>query len=284
MHKGVIGCKPSTPLDEVVRIMADTNLRVIVVTGPDDEITLDNNAYVRPVRVIDEKVRVLMVFGTPTWEYRYLHGAFDRDKRVRTRVYLESLDRRIIVPLTGVSGENSHVLGHELVHAFQMEPKIIPTESATPLQRQPIWFVEGQAEYLSLGQEDPLTSMWMRDAVLHLTIPSIDELSWKSDEFFPYRFGEAVWAWIGRTWGDAGVRSFSTEAMEKGIAAAIDSAFGVKSMEDFSRRWKDDLLKTTMPQLAGRTLPENAGRMLPGIGGGTSFRAGGAWEPVWRPA
>jgi CBS domain-containing protein len=37
MHKGVIGCKPSIPLDEVVRIMADTNLRVIVVTGPDDE-------------------------------------------------------------------------------------------------------------------------------------------------------------------------------------------------------------------------------------------------------
>ena len=37
MHKGVIGCKPSTALDEVVRIMADTNLRVIVVTGPDDE-------------------------------------------------------------------------------------------------------------------------------------------------------------------------------------------------------------------------------------------------------
>ncbi len=37
MHKGVIGCRPSTPLDEVVRIMADTNLRVIVVTGPDDE-------------------------------------------------------------------------------------------------------------------------------------------------------------------------------------------------------------------------------------------------------
>lgn len=37
MHKGVIGCKPSTPLEEVIRIMADTNLRVIVVTGPDEE-------------------------------------------------------------------------------------------------------------------------------------------------------------------------------------------------------------------------------------------------------
>jgi CBS domain-containing protein len=37
MHKGVIGCRPSTPLEEIVRIMADTNVQVIVVTGPDEE-------------------------------------------------------------------------------------------------------------------------------------------------------------------------------------------------------------------------------------------------------
>lgn len=37
MHKGIIGCKPSTPLDEVIRIVADTNVQVLVVTGPDEE-------------------------------------------------------------------------------------------------------------------------------------------------------------------------------------------------------------------------------------------------------
>jgi CBS domain-containing protein len=37
MHKGVIGCKPSTTLEEVIRIMADTNVEVLVVTGPDEE-------------------------------------------------------------------------------------------------------------------------------------------------------------------------------------------------------------------------------------------------------
>jgi len=37
MHKGVIGCKPSTPLEEVIRIMADTNVEILVVTGPDEE-------------------------------------------------------------------------------------------------------------------------------------------------------------------------------------------------------------------------------------------------------
>lgn len=48
MHKGVIGCKPSTPLEEVVRMMADTNLRVVVVTGPDEEAL----GFIAPLDVI----------------------------------------------------------------------------------------------------------------------------------------------------------------------------------------------------------------------------------------
>ncbi len=34
------------------------------------EITLENNSYVKNVRIIDEKIRILMLFGTPSWEYR----------------------------------------------------------------------------------------------------------------------------------------------------------------------------------------------------------------------
>ncbi len=37
----------------------------------------------------------------------------------------ESVGHRIVLPLTGTDNENSHVLGHELVHAFQFE-KIEP--------------------------------------------------------------------------------------------------------------------------------------------------------------
>ena len=31
----------------------------------------------------------------------------------------------------------------------------------------PLWLVEGMAEYLSVGRDDPHTAMWLRDAVLH---------------------------------------------------------------------------------------------------------------------
>ena len=32
-------------------------------------------------------------------------------------------------------------------------------------ERLPLWFIEGMAEYLSIGPVDPNTAMWMRDAV-----------------------------------------------------------------------------------------------------------------------
>lgn len=38
MHSGVIGCKPDTPLSEVVRILSDTDIHALVVTGDDGEV------------------------------------------------------------------------------------------------------------------------------------------------------------------------------------------------------------------------------------------------------
>jgi CBS domain-containing protein len=36
MHKGVIACKPETPMNEVVRIVSDTDVHAIVVMGDND--------------------------------------------------------------------------------------------------------------------------------------------------------------------------------------------------------------------------------------------------------
>lgn len=38
MHNGVIGCKSDTPLSEVVRILSDTDIHALVVTGDSGEI------------------------------------------------------------------------------------------------------------------------------------------------------------------------------------------------------------------------------------------------------
>ena len=183
----------------------------------------------------------------------------------------ESLGHRIVLPLTGTYSENAHVLAHELVHAFQFE-KLSPLGAFGAGSRPlPLWFIEGQAEYLSLGPDDPLTDMWMRDAVLNNDIPSIDDLAKKQFKYFPYRFGDAVWYWLDRGWGKTGMRAFFLDATEKGIPDAVASALDVKTMEEFSTHWKSDFSMTYAPKIAGRTLPRDVGTTLPGLDSGLNL-------------
>src|SRR5687768_5088009 len=92
----------------------------------------------------------------------------------------ESNRRRVIMPFAGGLAETDHVLGHELVHAFQYDI----TSQTGPSGRQvgpglaalPLWFIEGMAEYLSLGPIDSNTAMWVREASSRDAMPSIDKL------------------------------------------------------------------------------------------------------------
>jgi len=113
----------------------------------------------------------------------------------RTGGFTESRKRRIVIPFASTLAETDHVLGHEIVHAFQYD---IAAEAKAPLEL-PLWFIEGMAEYLTLGVDDSLTDMWMRDAVRQETLPHIRELS--SPRYFPYRWGAAVWAFLTQQYG-----------------------------------------------------------------------------------
>ena len=107
----------------------------------------------------------------------------------------EGLQRRIVLPLAASLKETDHVLGHELVHAFQYD--ILAQEAGA----MPLWFIEGMAEYLSLGPRDTQTAMWLRDAAREDRLPSITDLD--NPRYFPYRFGHAFWAYVTGRWGDA---------------------------------------------------------------------------------
>jgi Tol biopolymer transport system component len=117
----------------------------------------------------------------------------------------EAFKRRIVLPVGASLAETDHVLGHELVHAFQYamtgQGKISDSNYPAAL-RMPLWFIEGMAEYLSVGPEDPHTAMWLRDAARREKgLPTIRQLD-NSAKFFPYRYGQAVWAYIAARYGD----------------------------------------------------------------------------------
>ena len=47
--------------------------------------------------------------------------------------------------------------------------------------------------------------MWLRDASLEGKLPTIEQMTLDPYEYFPYRFGHALWSYIGERWGDEAV-------------------------------------------------------------------------------
>ena len=104
--------------------------------------------------------------------------------------------RRITMPFAPTMSETNRVLGHEIVHAFQFD---IARRHRNDTG-QPLWFIEGMAEYLSRGSLDEASSLWLRDAVLSDQIPARQSAA--ARDLSPYLYGHAFWSYLGHRFGD----------------------------------------------------------------------------------
>jgi Tol biopolymer transport system component len=107
--------------------------------------------------------------------------------------------RRITMPFAPTLAETHRVLGHEIVHAFQFD--IARRHGGGTAQ--PLWFIEGMAEYLSRGSLDGESSLWLRDAVLSERVPKKESAA--ARELSPYLYGHAFWSYIGGRFGDGAI-------------------------------------------------------------------------------
>ncbi|MBI4551585.1 MAG: PD40 domain-containing protein [Candidatus Latescibacteria bacterium] len=177
----------------------------------------------------------------------------------------EFLKNRVFLPFTGSYAELEHVLTHELVHAFQGDIMFGNSPGASllnPLAFQPpIWFMEGMAEYLSIGHVDEHTKMWLRDAALQGYLTTIPELNYTYD-IRVYRFGQAIWAYIGNRYGDEKVGEILRKAPRlRSVDDAFKSAIG-KNLQELSDAWTEDVRKTYLPQIAQFEKPKDFARQL----------------------
>src|SRR5438552_18404979 len=111
----------------------------------------------------------------------------------------------------------------------------------------PLWFMEGMAEYLSIGPIDPHTAMWLRDASLEGHLPTIQQLTY-DPRVFPYRFGQALWAYIGEKWGDEAIGEILQATVTSGVEGAFKRALGL-TLDQLSDEWRDAVQTTFLPQL-----------------------------------
>ncbi len=180
----------------------------------------------------------------------------------------EALKNRVVMPLGFSNQSTHHVLAHELVHAFQFNN--VQTSDSTSLQNLanlPLWMIEGMAEYLSLGRIDPFTSMWMRDAILNNNLPEIQKMN--DFKYFPYRYGHALMAYLGGTYGDQIINPLFMRTGVVGVETAIEEILG-QDIKALSLAWHEAMKRhylTYMPSQKekpqGRRLitSKNGGRM-----------------------
>ncbi|HVH39627.1 MAG TPA: basic secretory protein-like protein [Gemmatimonadaceae bacterium] len=135
----------------------------------------------------------------------------------------EGSRERVIMPFTGAYAETDHVLGHEIVHVYQYRIAKDMPNGLRSIAGIPLWLIEGMAEYMSLGRNDPNTAMWLRDALRRDDLPTLDQLT-NDPRYFPYRYGQALWAYIGGRWGDATVNQLFRAALERVLAVVAAPA------------------------------------------------------------
>lgn len=154
----------------------------------------------------------------------------------------EAFKTRVVMPVMQINHQTRHVLGHELVHAFQYRV-LMEGGDSTRLENIgniPLWMVEGMAEYFSIGKKDAFTAMWMRDAYLNNDIPSLRAMTENQNRYFPYRFGQAFWSYIGSTYGDTVIMPLFKATAMYGYEMAIRRVFGYDA-QTLSNLWRNSM-------------------------------------------
>src|SRR5256714_5348371 len=164
--------------------------------------------------------------------------------------FTDPFKHRMVIPFTGSYADFEHVMGHEMLHQFQFDVysrgRIGGVQTLVNVN-PPLWFMEGMAEYLSLGPIDNHTAMWLRDASLEGHLPTLQQLTYEL--VFPYYFGHAMWAFIGEKWGDEAIGQILQASVSGGVEGGFKRSLGI-TFDDLSSEWRDAVQTTYLPQLA----------------------------------
>jgi Tol biopolymer transport system component len=162
----------------------------------------------------------------------------------------ESRKSRIALPFAAGLGETDHVLGHEIAHAFQIDIAKRAKQNAFTL---PGWFIEGMAEYLSLGPSNAHTAMWLRDSALFEKLPTLEQLD--DPRYFPYRYGHALWSWLATQYGDAIIGQVLRSRTRGGVIPRLEQITGLDRRE-LTRLWHESIDVSPRPDSNGPPLPQ----------------------------
>jgi len=117
------------------------------------------------------------------------------------------------------------------------------------------------AEYLSVGPNHPATDGVIRDAALGGKFPTIEDLERRPDQFFPYRYGESLWRYVGARWGDEIIGEIMQGTPTLGYDRAFKRQLGL-SLDELAGEWKDAMQSLYLPQVGQLDRPRKIATSL----------------------
>ena len=224
----------------------------------EDAARMAERSYARLTRILGHEFRErkpIVIFASRT---DFAQNNIFGDLGEGTGGVTDAQRQRNVLPLTGDYRTFEHVLTHEMVHQFQYDVfsrgRAGANLQALQAVNPPLWFMEGMAEYLSLGTDHRFTDMWLRDAAINGDIPTIEQMTVSPDRFFPYRFGESLMRYIGERWGDQVIGQILEAVPNVGVERAFKRELGL-SLEELSDDWKDAMQKQHLPTVANLDRP-----------------------------
>ncbi len=172
-------------------------------------------------------------------------------------------DLKMSLPYFGDHEKFVEVSTHELVHQFTIQ-KLLDVAGADQLsivERLPLWFVEGIAEYYAKGGLDPETEGYLRDLVWnpdparhYQVLPFLED---RIRGYVPtYKLGQARVAFIAETYGEERIQAFLEEAWRPGGGTGAEEGRGFAELvrrvlnepaEEVDVRWRAWLRRRTYP-------------------------------------
>ena len=158
--------------------------------------------------------------------------------------FFEYMKGRVVLPFNGNRDDFYHVVRHEIVHVFT-HYKIGYTAQKIGLYERsgfPLWFIEGLAEYWSIGYGRE-SEMYIKDAILHDYLLPLDSFELYLAGFLLYKEGQAFLKYYEDNYGADRIRQLMTDYWKyKSFEEAISEISG-KEFKLIIKEWQLHLKK-----------------------------------------
>jgi Tol biopolymer transport system component len=169
--------------------------------------------------------------------------------------FTEIFKNRVVVPFTGSYDDFSHVVHHEMVHAFQfgiLYDQMGSSLLTGSMLQIPLWFMEGLAEYLSSGWNIE-ADMFLMDQAINANVPPPGPML---DGYLAYKGGQSFLLFLASTRGDSLFTRFLREfKVSKSVDKSIKSVYK-KDLDDLGKEWLQELKRLYWPEIGRRRNPE----------------------------